>query len=160
MALERCLKVVCSNTDTPVVRKALKLAFATTDMKHVNQHFGSARSFAIHTVDVEHAGLLKVVQFDGGEQDGHENKLTDRITMLEGCAVVYCEAVGSSAIRRLLACGIQPLKVATGSAVADLIASVQVMLHSGAPTWLTRAMHRPEAAANRFDTMETEGWNE
>ena len=42
---------------------ALKIAFATTDMETVNQHFGSAKSFAIYAVDMEDAQLLEAAQF-------------------------------------------------------------------------------------------------
>ena len=34
---------------------AIKVAFATTDMVHVNQHFGSAKSFAVYAVDPENS---------------------------------------------------------------------------------------------------------
>ncbi|NOY15619.1 MAG: nitrogen fixation protein NifX [Gammaproteobacteria bacterium] len=161
MGLQRCLRMVNSDTSTNTGNKALKLAFATTDMKHVNQHFGSARVFAIYAVDIEHASFLEAAQFDRVEQDGHEDKLVAKIAMLEGCAAVYCQAVGSSAIRQLLAHSIQPVKVVSGTAIADLIESVQGMLLTGASTWLTKATaHQQESQSKRFDAMEAEGWEE
>ena len=42
---------------------ALKIAFATTDMDTVNQHFGSAKSFAVYAVDMDDAQLLEAAQF-------------------------------------------------------------------------------------------------
>jgi len=139
----------------------LKLAFATTDMKHVDQHFGSARVFAIYAVDIEHAKLFEAVQFDRVEQDSDEDKLVARIAMLEGCSAVYCQAVGSSAIRQLLAHGVQPVKVITGVVIVDLIESVQDMLRAGTSAWLARAVaRRQEPDTSRFDAMEAEGWEE
>lgn len=161
MSLQRCLKVVNGDTGGNTINKALKLAFATTDMKHVDQHFGSAQAFAIYAVELKHARLIEVVQFDRLEQDGHEDKLVAKIAMLEGCVAVYCQAVGSSAVRQLLAHGIQPIKVITGTIIADLIGSVQDMLLTGASIWLTKAtVHKQEPQSKRFDAMEAEGWEE
>ena len=51
MALQRRMWVVdCDNTRDQATETGLKIAFATTDMKRVNQHFGSAQSFAIYSV--------------------------------------------------------------------------------------------------------------
>lgn len=153
MSLRRCLKVV----DGDGGNKALKLAFATTDMKHVNQHFGSACTFAIYAVTAKNSRLLEAAQFEAAEQDGNEDKLVAKITMLEGCAAVYCQAVGSSAIRQLQARDIQPVKVAAGAAIADLIKSFQnVPRTTGAP-FIAR---RRRADTSRFDAMEREGWEE
>ncbi len=157
MALLRCLKVV----DETGVDETLKIAFATTDMKHVDQHLGSARTFAIYAVDTEHAVLLEAAQFDAAEQDGNEDKLVAKIAMLQGCVAVYCKAVGSSAIRQLLMRDILPVKAADRAVIADLIKSVQDMLRGGAPAWPAKAADRGRRAdAGRFDAMETEGWKE
>ncbi len=161
MALQRCLKVVDGDAGGNAAGKALKLAFATTDMKHVDQHFGSARAFAIYGVGTEHAKLLEAAQFDRVEQDGHEDKLAAKIAMLKGCVAVYSQAVGSSAVRQLQAQDIQPVKVAPGAVIADLIGSVQDMLRADAPAWLAKARGRGRKAdASRFDAMEMEGWEE
>ncbi len=157
MGLQRCLKVV----DGGGVDEALKIAFATTDMKHVDQHFGSARAFAIYAVSTKDAGLLEAAQFEAVEQDGREDKLAAKIAMLEGCVAVYSRAVGSSAVRQLRARDIQPVKVAAGAVIADLIGAVQDMLRADAPAWLAKAVARGRGPdAGRFDAMETEGWEE
>ena len=73
---------------------SLKIAFCTDDMKTVNQHFGSAKTFAIYLVDLEQSNLLEVAEFGKLDQDGNEDKLSTKISLLEGCAAVYCEAIG------------------------------------------------------------------
>ena len=53
MGLMRRMRVVgCTESDDgeDSTDTGLKIGFATTDMKHVNQHFGSAESFAIYSV--------------------------------------------------------------------------------------------------------------
>jgi nitrogen fixation protein NifX len=100
---------------------AIKAAFATTDMKTVDQHFGAAESFAVYAVGPEGSHLVEVTQFDRIAMDGAEDKLAGKIESLAGCAVVYCNAVGASAIAQLKGADIQPLKVASGSSIAGLI---------------------------------------
>ncbi|MEJ2141949.1 MAG: NifB/NifX family molybdenum-iron cluster-binding protein, partial [Gammaproteobacteria bacterium] len=107
MALQRHMRIVDSEADSPVMETGLKVAFATTDMKTVNQHFGSAKSFAMYMVNPEDATLLEAAQFAILEQDGDEDKLSAKIKMLEGCSAVYCQAIGSSAINQLVLRGVQ-----------------------------------------------------
>jgi len=159
MQLQRQLRLV-----DPMVNheSSLKVAFATTDMKQVNQHFGSARSFAVYAVSDEQATLLEVAQFGRLEQDGNEDKLSVKLAALQGCAAVYSQAVGSSAVQQLLRMGIQPVRVDPGSRIADLIDALQEEMQSGTPApWVCKALAAQVGAdASRFDAMENEGWQE
>ena len=47
MALMRRLRIIDGNEESKPMNARLQVAFATDDLKQVNQHFGSARSFAI-----------------------------------------------------------------------------------------------------------------
>ncbi|MGD8591103.1 MAG: NifB/NifX family molybdenum-iron cluster-binding protein [Chromatiales bacterium] len=42
---------------------AIKVAFATSDMKHVDQHFGAAQAFAIYAVDRDQARFVEASEF-------------------------------------------------------------------------------------------------
>ena len=140
---------------------ALKIAFATTDMETVNQHFGSAKSFAIYAVDRGNAQMLEAAQFGELKQDGDENKLLVKIELLKGCAAVYCQAIGGSAINQLIAKNIQPVKVHEGSKIKDLIIDLQNEMQAGPSSWLAKAINQhksPDPA--RFNLMEDEGWEE
>lgn len=140
---------------------AIKVAFATTDMVHVNQHFGSARSFALYAVDPERTELLEAAQFGDLSQDGNEDKLSVKIQLLDGCAAVYCQAIGASAIKQIVAQGIQPVKVHEGSVIKDLLADLQAEMKSGQSSWLAKALKQNKGPnPERFDEMETEGWDE
>ena len=140
---------------------AIKVAFATSDMVYVDQHFGSAKSFAVFAVDPENAEMLEAAQFGQLAQDGNEDKLSVKLQLLDGCAAVYCQAVGASAIKQIVAQGIQPIKVHEGSTIKDLITDLQNEMKSGPSSWLAKAisMHKgPDL--KRFDEMEDEGWQE
>jgi nitrogen fixation protein NifX len=70
--------------------------------------------------------------------------------------------VGTSAVNQLRAAGIQPIKVAPGVAVGELVESLQEELRAGPSAWLARAIESRGAASrpDRFDAMESEGWSE
>ncbi len=140
---------------------ALKIAFATTDMETVNQHFGSAKSFAIYAVNMDDAQLLEAAQFGELQQDGNEDKLSVKIELLNGCAAVYCQAVGGSAINQLIAKGIQPVKVHEGGRIKDLIVDLQNEMKAGPSSWLAKAINQHKTPdPERFNQMEDEGWDE
>jgi nitrogen fixation protein NifX len=140
---------------------ALKIAFATTDMETVNQHFGSAKSFAIYAVDMDDAQLLEAAQFGELQQDGNEDKLSVKIELLNGCAAVYCQAVGGSAINQLIAKNIQPVKVHEGGKIKDLIVDLQNEMKAGPSSWLAKAINQHKSPdPDRFNQMEDEGWDE
>ena len=158
---QRHLKIVDSDTSEDSLNTALKVAFATTDMKHVNQHFGSAEAFAVYAIDMEKTSLLEAIQFGQLDQDGNEDKLTVKLDALEGCIAVYSQAVGASAVGQLKARGIQPVKVSAGASISDLLESLQEEMASGPGTWLARAIESQKPSdPNRFDDMEAEGWEE
>ncbi|MCG8314917.1 MAG: NifB/NifX family molybdenum-iron cluster-binding protein [Pseudomonadales bacterium] len=139
----------------------LKVAFATTDRIQVDQHFGSARAFSIYGVNQEKRTLLNVCEF--GElvaQDGNEDKVAIKLEILQDCIAVYCRACGASAVKQLLAAGIQPVKVAEGALVDELLDALQYELSEGPSTWLAKAVSRQRVDPSRFDEMEMEGWDE
>jgi nitrogen fixation protein NifX len=140
---------------------ALKVAFATSDMKHVDQHFGAAQSFAIYALDQKKSCLVEAVEFGKLEMDGNEDKLAVKIDALEGCIAVYSQAVGASAINQLKAKGIQPVKISPGAPISGLLATLQDELRQGPGSWLARAIQNAMPAdPSRFDEMEADGWEE
>jgi nitrogen fixation protein NifX len=161
MSLERQLKILDCGTESTWMDAAIKVAFASTDMKVVNQHFGSAESCGIFCIDMGHIQLLEVNQFGQLIQDGDEDKLVAKLNVLEGCAAVYSQAVGASAVAQLTSRGIQPVKVSQGAEILYLLKSLQEELRSGPTAWLARAIEsQTPVDPTRFDAMEDEGWDE
>lgn len=145
----------------PMTTTGVRAAFATSDRKHVDQHFGTARALAIYAITPEQATLVEFAQFTDLEADGHEDKLQAKLDLLCGCVAVYCQAVGGSAIRQLMMMDVQPFKVAEGTLIEPLLHDLQSALSVGSKPWLTQALRRRQPAdAGRFDVMEAEGWQE
>jgi len=161
MSLSRRLNIVPDTEEEKFMQTALKIAFATTDMETVNQHFGSAKSFAVYAVDMEEAHMLEAAEFGVLNQDGNEDKLSVKMDLLDGCAAVYCQAVGGSAINQLIARGIQPVKVHEGSKIKDLIVDLQNEMKAGPSSWLAKAINQHKGPdPDRFNKMADEGWDE
>jgi nitrogen fixation protein NifX len=140
---------------------SVRIAFASTDRSTVNQHFGAAAAFAIFEIGPQAAQLVEVCEFIDATQDGFDAKLPGKIATLAGCGAVYCLAAGASAVRQLLAAGVQPVRVEEGACIDALIADLQAELASGPTGWLAKVVrNRAPADDARFDDMEAEGWRE
>jgi nitrogen fixation protein NifX len=161
MSLTRRLRVVCSTDGGDEMEQPLRIAFASTDSKRVNQHFGSAKAFSIFAVTPDHAEQIEASEFGHLAQDGNEDKLDTKIEVLQGCSAVYCQAAGPSAIKRLLTIGVQPVKVSEGAEIKSLIRDIQTEMKFGASGWLAKALEKTQKEDDsRFDAMEAEGWDE
>ena len=91
--------------------------------------------------------------------DGNENKLPAKIAALDGCAAVYCLAVGGSAVRQLLAVGVQPMRLDEEMPIERLLAELQQAVRDGGVPWVDKAIGRTKDDG-RFDRMASEGWQE
>lgn len=118
----------------------IKVAFATTDRLRVNQHFGAAEAFAIYEVTPDKATLVGIGEFAEEAMDGNEDKLIAKVDFLEGCAAVYVMAVGASAIKKLMAKGIQPIRVNEIDGVDDLLGEISKAMGEGGVAWVDRAV--------------------
>ena len=165
MGLQRRMQVIDGGTlnkhSAEFVDTAIRIAFASADMIHVDQHFGSAKSFIVYAINPEEAKLCEASQFGQLDQDGNEDKLVSKLAVLDGCAAVYCHAIGSSAVRQLVARGVQPVKVNDNVAISDLIEMLQDEMRAGPSAWLSKAIDKHKGPdMGRFDDMEAEGWDE
>ena len=161
MASAMRLMVLGQDTEDNFMATALKVAFASTDMEHIDQHFGAAESFAIFAVTPDEVQLIEATQFGKLEMDGNEDKLDAKIKVLDGCVAVYSQAVGASAVAKLKAANIQPVKVSAGADIRELLNALQDELRQGPSAWLAQAIKRMQGVTSqRFDAMEAEGWDE
>lgn len=158
MAMQRQLRVLDSHETS---KSVLKVAFATDDLKMINQHFGSAERFAIYRIEEGGSAMLEVAEFGSLTQDGNENKLLEKFVVLDGCIAVYSMAVGPSAVRQLMSLGIQPIKLLHPTPISRVLGELQTEIKSGPSGWLARAIEqRTGKGSERFDQMAHEAWDE
>jgi len=150
------LAVVRAGGEAP---QSLRVAFATGDRRHVDQHFGSAAGFLVYRASARGHDFVEAIRFDPAAEDGGEDKLNERIAALEGCAAVYVEAVGSSAIRRLFAAGVQPVKVDPGLPIAEALAALEGEIREPAALWIARALSG-RRDPSRFKALGGEAWDD
>jgi nitrogen fixation protein NifX len=135
----------------------VKIAFATSDRRAVNQHFGAAESFAIYEVGESDTRLIEVAEFIETAMDGHEGKLAAKVELLGDCAAVYCNAVGASAIQQLLVKSIQPMRVDEGTLIDELLSGLKRNLVNEPPVWLAKHLKKQ---AGRTHFAADEEWQE
>ncbi|MEY2632263.1 MAG: hypothetical protein RIR00_917 [Pseudomonadota bacterium] len=138
----------------------LKVAFASTDRSRVNQHFGAAEAFSIYEISTDKASLVGIGEFAAEAMDGNEGKLAAKVDFLAGCHAVYVMAIGASAIKQLLARGIQPIRIGEVDGIDELLQEISQSLRDGGVPWIDRALaaQAKARASDRFSAMEEEGW--
>lgn len=138
----------------------LRIAFASDDRLRVNQHFGSALGFVLYQVGTDRSARVGYGEFPEEAMDGNENKLAAKVDFLDGCAAVFVMAIGGSAIKQLLARGIQPIRVTESDRIDDLISDLSRAMRDGGVPWIERALAAQAKASSedRFSRMEEEGW--
>ena len=104
---------------------SMKVAFASSDCRHVGHHFGATPRLVVYGVKKDEVTLLRVVEFN--VQPGHlEDKLACRMEALEDCMTVYCVAIGETVFRQLLQIGVRAVRVPEDTAIADLLLQTQL----------------------------------
>lgn len=127
----------------------MKVAFASNDKIHVNEHFGRAEQFFIWEVGPEEAGFTGMVQVRS-EGDDEADRIEARCSGLADCALVYVAEIGGPAAARLVAKKIHPIKSKEREPIAVVVEKLQEVLRGSPPPWLRKAMlknERPEFTA-------------
>jgi len=157
MNLERQLQMV--EGAPRAAELELKVAFASSDCEHVDQHFGSARQLVVCAISETQTRLITAGEFGTEKQDGNEAKLKSKLAWLDGCDVLYCAAIGSSAVSQLMARGVHPVRVQGSPTIDSLALSLQQELQSGPTAWLARVVKK-KSSATQFESMATDSWEE
>lgn len=121
----------------------MKVAFASSDKIHVNEHFGRAEQFYIWEIGPEDAGFTGMVQVRS-EGDDEADRIEARCAGLADCALVYVAEIGGPAAARLVAKKIHPIKSKEREPIAVVVEKLQEVLRSSPPPWLRKAMLKNE----------------
>lgn len=118
----------------------MKIAFASKDGIHVNEHFGWCQAFYIYEINEESFELLKVVDSSQKYED-EVDKLTYKIESLDNSDIVYVTQIGPKASNMVKLAGVYPLKASSEEEkIEGVIASLQKLMSSNAPLWLKHIM--------------------
>jgi nitrogen fixation protein NifX len=117
----------------------MKVAFASTDKIHIDQHFGRAEEFYIWDISCDKAEFSGIVQVKE-EGDDPADRIESRCSGLDECAMVYVAEIGGPAAARLVQKRIHPLKSKDQAPIQDTVEKLQEVLRGTPPPWLRKAM--------------------
>ena len=121
----------------------MKVAFASTDKVHVDEHFGKAEEFYIWDIGPDDATLSGVVQVK--TEEGYiDDKIEARTAALSHCALVYVGEIGGPAAARLVQKKIHPIKSKECEPITLVVEKLQEVLKGNPPPWLRKAMLKSE----------------
>lgn len=125
----------------------MKVAFASSDKIHIDQHFGFAEHFVIWEIQPDDARLAGLVQIEAtGDDDA--DKIATRIDALQDCAIVYVTQIGGPAAARLVTRKIHPVKSKGNETISEVVSKLQTVLRDNPPPWLRRTMKKDKPAGS------------
>jgi nitrogen fixation protein NifX len=130
----------------------MKIAFATTDGKTVDEHFGRAGMFAIyemterghHFVEARKfaEGTDKSVVDTRGREQLHDDAVQGKVDRLADCKLVYLTEIGGPSAARLVKKGMMPMKVKEPIAIEKALVQLEETIKKSPPPWLKKAMQK------------------
>lgn len=120
----------------------MKIAFASTDKVHVNQHFGWAKMFYLYEIIGDEYKFLE--ELDSSiEIDEEIEKLTYKISCIEEKAdIVYVSQIGPKAANMVKMQGVFPLKASSEEdKIEDVLKSLIKLKNSNPPIWMRRLIN-------------------
>ncbi len=119
----------------------MKVAFASSDGIHVDQHFGWSKSFELYRITPEHAEYLKTVDSSDDEIADEHEKLAYKIGTVKEADILYCTQIGPTASKMVLGEKIHPMRAGENDRIDETIAKMQELLLGNPPPWLQRIVH-------------------
>lgn len=118
----------------------MRVAFASKDGVHVNEHFGWCQMFYIYEIDGTRAHLEKSVD-SSQKHDNEVDKLLYKIECIDNSDILYVTQIGPKASNMVKTAGIYPLKASSESeTIEEVIASFQKLINGNPPLWLKRIL--------------------
>ncbi len=130
----------------PSGQPAVRIAIATSDMKSLNAHFGSATRFAVYDVTTEDWRFVEACAFDdvsdesGSHKQEGDDKIGAKVEALKGCHLLFCLAIGGPSAARVVAAKIHPIKMGQPQPIETVLERTRTMLNGAPPPWLRKAL--------------------
>jgi nitrogen fixation protein NifX len=128
----------------------MKVAFATTDGKQVDEHFGRAGMFAIYELTEIGHRFLEIRKFSEGRDmvvvdtkdlgSLHDDAVQNKVDRLADCKLIYLTEIGGPSAARLVKKGIMPMKVKEIIAIESALDQLAATIKQSPPPWLKKAM--------------------
>ena len=128
----------------------MKVAFATLDGKHVNEHFGRAGMFSVYDVTEKGHHFVENRKFADGMDKSvtdtkdmgplHDSAVENKVDKLADCKIIYITEIGGPSAARLVKKGIMPMKVKEVMAIETALLQLEETIKKSPAPWLRKAM--------------------
>jgi nitrogen fixation protein NifX len=129
----------------------MKVAFATTDGKKVDEHFGRAGQFAIYEFTASGFHFVETRKFSDGMDKSvtdtkdkgplHDDAVQNKVDRLADCKLIYLTEIGGPSAARLVKKGIMPMKVKEIVSIESALNQLGDTIKQSPPPWLKKAMN-------------------
>lgn len=129
----------------------MKIAFATTDEKNIDDHFGRAGTFVVYDLTEDGYRFIEVRRFaEGIDQEivntrdqgqVHDDRVQAKIDRLADCRIIFLTEIGGPSAARLVKRGIMPMKVKAVTPIVDELKKLMHTIRTGPPPWLKKAIN-------------------
>jgi nitrogen fixation protein NifX len=130
----------------------MKVAFATTDGKQVDEHFGRAGMFAVYEITDKGSTFVEIRKFSDGMDKSvmdtkdmgplHDVAVQNKVDRLADCKLIYLTEIGGPSAARLVKKGIMPMKVKEVVSIESALSQLAATIKQSPPPWLRKAMNR------------------
>ncbi|GAA4497817.1 NifB/NifX family molybdenum-iron cluster-binding protein [Pseudaeromonas paramecii] len=131
----------------PAAPGSLRAAFASSDGLSVNGHFGNCTLFFIYQLDGQSQTLVDIRRYQ--QQESMEANEA-RASLLDGCHLLFCEAIGGPAAARVIRHGIHPIKVKQDRDIQSQLSQLNVLMSGTLPPWLAKVLGRKSDLSVRY----------
>jgi nitrogen fixation protein NifX len=128
----------------------MKVAFATTDGSHIDEHFGRAGKFAVYELKPNGYSFVELRRFAEGrdaaieESRGvghiHDDLVQGKVERLADCRIIYLTEIGGPSAARLVKKGIMPVKVKESVSIEESLERLLETVKTCPPPWLKKAI--------------------
>ena len=130
----------------------MKVAFATTDGKQVDEHFGRAGMFAIYDITESGYKFIANRKFADGmdmavvdtKDKGplHDSAVQNKVDRLADCKLIYLTEIGGPSAARLVKKGIMPMKMKEIVSIESALGQLLETIKKSPPPWLKKALSK------------------
>jgi nitrogen fixation protein NifX len=130
----------------------MKVAFATTDGKQVDEHFGRAGMFAIYEMTEGGYQFVAMRKFAEGIDKAvadtkdlgplHDSAVQNKVDKLADCKIIYLTEIGGPSAARLVKKGIMPMKMKEIVSIESALEQLMETIKKSPPPWLRKALNK------------------
>jgi nitrogen fixation protein NifX len=115
----------------------MRIAFASKDNIHVNEHFGWCKEFHLYEIVGDEYTFLKSID-SSIEIDDEIDKLTYKIECLENSDILYVQQIGPKASMMVKSAKVFPMQASAENEKIEDVLNKLIKMKENPPIWMRR----------------------